>query len=107
DLYQQTDDTHGQAMAWNNLGSACRNLERYAEAIKAGETAIAMLTQVEDWARAGEAWAEFATTLNASGAEPSRGREAWEQSATAYIRAGDDEAAATSRAKVENPPPGT
>ncbi|MFE1881878.1 tetratricopeptide repeat protein [Streptomyces diastatochromogenes] len=107
DLFQQTDDTHGQAMAWNNLGTACRSLERYAKAIKAGETAIAMLTQVEDWARTGEAWAEFAATLNASGAEPSRVREAWEQSATAYVRAGDDEAAATSRGNVENPPPGT
>ncbi|MFD5426918.1 tetratricopeptide repeat protein [Streptomyces sp. NPDC127084] len=107
DLYQQTGDTYGQAHAWNNLGTACRGLERYAEAIAAGENAIAMLTQEEDWARTGEAWAEFATTLNASGAEPSRVREAWEQSATAYIRAGDDEAAATSCANVENPPPGT
>ncbi|MFD5795062.1 tetratricopeptide repeat protein [Streptomyces diastatochromogenes] len=106
DIFQQTDDTHGQAMAWNNLGTACRGLERYAKAIKAGETAIAMLTQVEDWARTGEAWAEFAATLNASGAEPSRVREAWEQSATAYVRAGDDEAAATSRGNVD-PPPGT
>ncbi|WP_405635697.1 hypothetical protein OHB53_22865 [Streptomyces sp. NBC_00056] len=66
-----------------------------------------MLSKGEDWARAGEAWAEFATTLNASGAEPPQVREAWEQSATAYIRAGDDEAAATSRANAENPPPGT
>jgi tetratricopeptide (TPR) repeat protein len=93
--------------AWNNLGTACRSLEQYAEAIAAGENAVAMLTQAEDWARTGEAWAELATTLNASGAEPSRVREAWEQSATAYIRVGDDEAAATSRANIENPPPGT
>jgi tetratricopeptide (TPR) repeat protein len=107
DLHLQTDDTHGQAVAWNNIGTACRGLERYAEAIAAGESAIAMLTQEEDWARTGEAWAEFAATLNASGAEPSRVREAWEQSANAYVRAGDDEAAATSRANVENPPPGT
>ncbi|MFD0209278.1 tetratricopeptide repeat protein [Streptomyces hirsutus] len=107
DLYQETGDTHGQAIAWNNLGTACRFLERYAEAIAAGENAIAMLTQEKDWARTGEAWAEFAATLNASGAEPSRVREAWEQSATAYVRAGDDEAAATSRGNVENPPPGT
>ncbi|MGW0163822.1 tetratricopeptide repeat protein [Streptomyces sp. NPDC003343] len=107
DLHRQTDDIHGQAIAWNNLGTTCRNLERYAEAITAGENAVAMLAQEEDWVRTGEAWAEFATTLNASGADPSRIREAWEQSATAYTRAGDDEAAATSRANVENPPPGT
>ncbi|MFJ5015913.1 tetratricopeptide repeat protein, partial [Streptomyces griseoluteus] len=101
-LYQQSDDTHGQAIAWNNIGTACRELERYTEAIAAGEKAVASLTQEEDWARTGEAWAEFATTLNASGTEPSRVREAWEQSATAYTRAGDDEAAATSRANAES-----
>ncbi|WP_199828072.1 hypothetical protein [Streptomyces sp. XY332] len=64
-----------------------------------------MLTQEEDWARTGEAWAEFATTLNAFGAEPSQVQEAWEQSAMAYTRAGDDEAAATSRAKLESTTP--
>ncbi|MFG2865970.1 tetratricopeptide repeat protein [Streptomyces sioyaensis] len=106
-LFQQSDDTHGQAIAWNNIGTACRGLERYTEAIAAGEKAVAMLTQEEDWARTGEAWAEFAATLNASGAEPSRVREAWEQSATAYLRAGDDGAAATSRANAESPPLGT
>ncbi|MFD9103953.1 tetratricopeptide repeat protein [Streptomyces virginiae] len=107
ELHHQTGDTHGQAIAWNNLGTACRGLERRAEAIAAGEKAVAMLAQEEDWARTGEAWAEFATTLNAFGAEPSRVQEAWEQSATAYTRAGDDEAAATSRANIEGTPPGT
>ncbi|MFC9812184.1 tetratricopeptide repeat protein [Streptomyces virginiae] len=106
-LSRQTGDTHGQAIAWNNLGTVCRGLERRTEAISAGEKAVAMLAQDEDWMRAGEAWAEFATTLNAFGAEPSRVQEAWEQSATAYTRAGDDEAAATSRANIEGTPPGT
>ncbi|WRZ93049.1 tetratricopeptide repeat protein [Streptomyces sp. NBC_01007] len=104
DLYRQTGDTHGQATAWNNLGTACRGLERYTEAIAAGEEAAEMLAQEEDWVRAGEAWGEFATTLTAAGAEPSRVREAWEQSATAYARAGDSEAAATSRTNAETPP---
>ncbi|MGW0370734.1 tetratricopeptide repeat protein [Streptomyces coeruleorubidus] len=104
DLFQQTDDTHGQAIAWNNLGTDCRGLKRYAEAIAAGEKAVAMLAQEEDWTLTGEAWAEFATTLHASGADPSRVREAWEQSAAAYARAGDDEAAAASRANAESPP---
>ncbi|MEU9606475.1 tetratricopeptide repeat protein [Streptomyces sp. NPDC048057] len=102
-LHQQSGDTHGQAMAWNNLGTAYRGLERHAEAIAAGEKAAAMLAQEEDWARTGEAWGELATTLKASGAEPSRVRDAWEQSATAYTRAGDDEAAAASRSNVEGP----
>nr|AGZ93755.1 transcriptional regulator [Streptomyces sp. XY332] len=105
DLYRQTGDTHGQAIAWNNLGTGYRSLNRRAEAISAGEKAVAMLTQEEDWARTGEAWAEFATTLNAFGAEPSQVQEAWEQSAMAYTRAGDDEAAATSRAKLESTTP--
>ena len=106
-LFRQTGDTHGQAVAWNNLGTAYRGLERYTEAIAAGESAVAMLAEEEDWARTGEAWAEFATTLKASGAGPSRIREGWEQSAIAYTRAGDDEAAATSRANVESTPPGS
>ncbi|WP_405470919.1 tetratricopeptide repeat protein [Streptomyces canus] len=105
DLFQQTGDTHGQAIAWNNLGVACRSLEQYPEATAAGEKAVAMLTQAEDWARTGEAWAEYATTLHVSGAELPRVRDAWEQSATAYIRAGDDEEAATSRANAETQPP--
>ncbi|MEU5979982.1 tetratricopeptide repeat protein [Streptomyces sp. NPDC047315] len=103
-LHQESGDVHGQAVAWNNIGAASRGLERYAEAIAAGEKAVAMLTQDEDWARAGEAWGELATTLDASGAEPSRVRGAWEQSAAAYTRAGEDEAAATSRANAEDPP---
>ncbi|MFJ9933185.1 tetratricopeptide repeat protein [Streptomyces virginiae] len=106
-ICQQTGDTHGQAVSWNNLGTACRALQRQAEAIAAGEKAVAMLAQEEDWARTGEAWAELATTLNTFGAEPSQVQEAWEQSATAHIRAGDDEAAATSRAKAESTAPGT
>ncbi|MDT0485485.1 tetratricopeptide repeat protein [Streptomyces doebereineriae] len=105
DLFQQTGDTHGQAIAWNNLGVACRSLEQYPEATAAGEKAVAMLTQAEDWTRTGEAWAEYATTLHVSGAELPRVRDAWEQSATAYIRAGDDEEAATSRANAETQPP--
>ncbi|WP_433919513.1 tetratricopeptide repeat protein [Streptomyces canus] len=105
DLYQQSGDTHGQAIVWNNLGVACRSLEQYPEATAAGEKAIAMLTQAEDWALTGEAWAEYATTLHVSGAELPRVRDAWEQSATAYIQAGDDEEAATSRANAETQPP--
>ncbi|MFE5814083.1 tetratricopeptide repeat protein [Streptomyces sp. NPDC056479] len=105
DLFQQTGDAHGQAVAWNNLGTACRGLEQFTEAISAGEKAIEMLTQEENWVRAGEAWGELATTLTASGAEPSRVRGAWKQSATAYTRAGDDEAAAISRASAEKPLP--
>ena len=107
DLFKQTDDTHGQAIVWNNLGTDHRGLKRYAEAIAAGEKAVAMLAHEDDWALTGEAWAEFATTLNASGADPSRVRAAWEDSAAAYTRAGDDEAAATSRANVESTPPGS
>ncbi|MFH8616962.1 tetratricopeptide repeat protein [Streptomyces sp. NPDC017979] len=103
DLFQQDGDVHGQAVAWNNIGTACRGLERYTEAIAAGEKAVAMLAQEEDWALTGEAWAELATTLDASGAEPSRVRDAWEQSAAAYTRAGEDEAAAASRANAEGP----
>ncbi|MEU0389995.1 tetratricopeptide repeat protein [Streptomyces chartreusis] len=106
-LHEQAGDTHSQAIAWNNLGTACRGVERYTEAIAAGEKAVAMLTGHEDWRRSGEAWAELATTLSASGAEPTRVREAWEQSAIAYTRAGDDEAATTSRTNIENSQAGT
>ncbi|MET9892718.1 tetratricopeptide repeat protein [Streptomyces sp. NPDC006465] len=106
ELYKQTNDTHGEATAWNNLGTACRGLEQYTEAITAGEKAVEMLTQGEHWAHAGEGWGELAATLTASGAEPSRARKAWEQSATAYTRAGDNEAAVASRSNAEMPSPG-
>ncbi|MFF2997600.1 tetratricopeptide repeat protein [Streptomyces sp. NPDC057950] len=105
-LFQQSDDTHSQAAVWNNLGVASRGLERHIEAIAAGEKAVEMLTHQEDWGRAGEAWGELATTLTASGAEPSHVRNAWEQSATAYTRAGDNKAAVASRSNAEASPPG-
>ncbi|MFB7611097.1 tetratricopeptide repeat protein [Streptomyces gardneri] len=101
-LHRQANDVSGQAMAWNNIGTACRALERRAEAVASAEKAIAMLTQEADWVFAGEAWGELATTLIASGAEQSRVREAWEQSAIAYTRGGDHDAAATSRANAES-----
>ncbi|MFD6737553.1 tetratricopeptide repeat protein [Streptomyces anthocyanicus] len=100
ELFQQIDDTNSQGVVLGSLGTVHRGLEQYAEAIVSGERAVAMLTQDEDWMRVGEAWAELATTLNASGAEPPQVREAWERSTAAYILAGDDEAAATSRAKA-------
>ncbi|MFD0144239.1 MULTISPECIES: tetratricopeptide repeat protein [unclassified Streptomyces] len=100
-MHQETGDIPGQAVAWNNIGTAARGLGRYADAISAAEKAVAMLTEEADWKRVGEAWGELATTLAASGAEPSRIREAWEQSATAYTRDGDHEAAAASRASAE------
>ncbi|MFD3736758.1 tetratricopeptide repeat protein [Streptomyces sp. NPDC058629] len=36
DLFRQTGDTHGQATAWNNLGTAYRGTGRLDEAIAAG-----------------------------------------------------------------------
>ncbi|MFD5634668.1 tetratricopeptide repeat protein [Streptomyces sp. NPDC127077] len=104
-LFEQAGNSHGQGTAWNNLGTACRGLGQYAEATEAGEKAVKMLTQAEHWMHVGEGWGELATTLTASGAELSRVREAWEQSATAYTRAGDNEAAAASRTNAETPPP--
>ncbi|MFD8615389.1 tetratricopeptide repeat protein [Streptomyces sp. NPDC059631] len=104
-LFEQTGDTHGQAAAWNNLGLAYRALEQLTEAIAAGERAVEILAQGENWEHVGEAWGELAATLTASGAEPSRARSAWEQSTMAYTRAGNDEAAAASRASAETPPP--
>ncbi|MFB8246188.1 tetratricopeptide repeat protein [Streptomyces sp. NPDC055952] len=103
ELVQQTDDANSQGIVWGSLGTAHRDLEQYAQAIVSGERAVAVLTQDGDWLRVGEAWAELATTLYASGAEPPHVREAWEQSAAAYLLAGDDEAAATSRAKAGYP----
>ncbi|MFF7774790.1 tetratricopeptide repeat protein [Streptomyces tanashiensis] len=100
--YHEADDTLGQGIVWNNIGTACRGLGRHAEAIAAAEKAVAMLTQEADWGLVGEAWRELATTLSATGAAQSRIEEAWVQSATAYSRDGDHEAAATSRAHAES-----
>ncbi|WP_432116059.1 tetratricopeptide repeat protein, partial [Streptomyces sp. S1] len=101
-LEKQMGNTHSQAVSWNNVGTTFRALGRLTEAIAAAEKAVAMLTQEEDWGRAGEAWGELATTLSASGAKQSLIQEAWEQSAAAYTRIGDREAAATSLANAEN-----
>ncbi|MEV7318155.1 tetratricopeptide repeat protein, partial [Streptomyces microflavus] len=96
-LDQQTGDTNGEAIAWNNIGTAYRGLGRADEAVVAGKQAVAMLAAARDWFRAGEAWGELATTLAAAGADPVQMREAWEQSAQAYTQAGADEEAAASR----------
>ncbi|MER7946760.1 tetratricopeptide repeat protein [Streptomyces sp. NPDC096079] len=99
---QQNGNTHAQAVCWNNIGTVCRALGRLPEAITAAEKAVAMLTHELDWVRVGEAWGELADTLSASGGPQSRIREAWEQSATAYTRVGDHEAAARSRTNAES-----
>ncbi|MFE6189296.1 tetratricopeptide repeat protein [Streptomyces sp. NPDC056465] len=102
-LFQQTDDTHSQATAWNNLGTACRELSRFEEAMAAGRQAVEMLVTAEDWFRTGEAWGELATTLTAAGGDSGQVRDAWNESAAAYARAGADEEAAASRAHTDSP----
>ncbi|MFD6799486.1 tetratricopeptide repeat protein [Streptomyces cyaneofuscatus] len=101
DLHRQTGGTHGQATAWNNLGTAYRGVGRFDEAVAAGRRAVEMLSAVQDWFRAGEAWGEVAATLSVAGAPPSQVREAWEQSATAYTKADADEEAAASRTRAD------
>ncbi|MFE2059514.1 ATP-binding protein [Streptomyces sp. NPDC059446] len=103
DLYQQIGDTHSEAMAWNNLGTACRGLSRFEEAMAVGRQAVEMLVTAEDWFRTGEAWGELATTLTAAGGDSGQVRDAWNESAAAYARAGADEEAAASRAHTDSP----
>ncbi|MFE2117901.1 tetratricopeptide repeat protein, partial [Streptomyces microflavus] len=97
DLYHQVGDTHGEATAWNNLGTAYRGLGRVDEAVVAGKQAVAMLAATRDWFYTGEAWGELATTLTAADADTDQVRDAWEQSAQAYTQAGADEEAAASQ----------
>lgn len=97
-LSQQTGDTHGEALAWNNLGTTYRDLHRYDEAVVAGRRAAEMLAGARDWFLIGEAWGELATTLSAAGADPVRVREAWTESAAAYNKANAAEEAAASQA---------
>ncbi|MEU0297874.1 tetratricopeptide repeat protein, partial [Streptomyces sp. NPDC006175] len=101
-LHQQTGDTHSEAMAWNNLGTAYRGSSRFEEAVAAGWRAVEMLVAAEDRFRTGEAWGELATTLTAAGADPTQVRDAWNESAAAYARAGADEEAAASRAHADS-----
>ncbi|MFB7083094.1 tetratricopeptide repeat protein, partial [Streptomyces sp. NPDC056308] len=103
--YQQTGDTHSEATAWNNLGTALREVRRFDKAIDAGERAAAMLVVEGDWFRTGKAWEELATTLEAAAAGSARIKDAWERSATAYTRAGATEEAESSRGHVDGPPP--
>ncbi|OLO33930.1 hypothetical protein PZ61_0227875 [Streptomyces sp. MNU77] len=100
DFHEQIGDAHGQAVAWNNIGTAYRGLDRADEAVVAGERAAAMLAATRDWFNTGEAWGELATTLTAAGADAARVREAWEQSADAYARAGAREEADASRERA-------
>ncbi|MGW1205578.1 ATP-binding protein [Streptomyces cyaneofuscatus] len=101
DLRRQVGDAATGATAWNNLGTAYRGLGRFEEALTAGRQAAKMLAAVQDWFRTGEAWGEVATTLSAAAVDPSQVREAWEQSAAAYTRAGADEEAAASRTRAD------
>ncbi|MEU9900048.1 tetratricopeptide repeat protein, partial [Streptomyces phaeochromogenes] len=95
--FQQTGDTHNEAQAWNNLGTTYRALNRFDEAITAGQRAVEILVEAQDWFRTGEAWGELAKTLTGAIADPSQIREAWNESATAYTRASAEEEAAASR----------
>ncbi|MDV9200309.1 hypothetical protein R6M67_34540 [Streptomyces sp. Wh19] len=95
-------NTLNEVNAWNNLGTALREVRRFDNAIDAGERATTMLVAEADWFRTGKAWEELATTLEAAGAAPTHIKEAWERSA-AYTRAGATEAAESSRGHVDGP----
>ncbi|MFI5816303.1 tetratricopeptide repeat protein, partial [Streptomyces sp. NPDC051643] len=56
DLYQQSGDTHGQAKAWNNLGSTLIALRRHDEAHEAHRTALDLYQQSGDTHGRASAW---------------------------------------------------
>ncbi|CAD5949888.1 tetratricopeptide repeat protein [Streptomyces cyaneofuscatus] len=101
-FFEQTEDIHGVATSNYNLSTAYRGLGRFDEALAAGRLAVDMLTTTQDWFRTGEAWGAVATTLSAAATDPSQVREAWEQSAAAYTRAGADEKAAASQTNADD-----
>ncbi|MER6162144.1 tetratricopeptide repeat protein [Streptomyces sp. NPDC001868] len=53
DLFQATEDRHGAAQAWNNLGSAVQRAGRVEEAVRAHGVALQIYREFEDWYRRG------------------------------------------------------
>jgi tetratricopeptide (TPR) repeat protein len=85
----------------NNMGTALRALGRYEEAVAEGRVAAETLEGEGDLTRAGEAYAELATTLAMSGAPTAQVRDTWLRSASCYEAAGAADKARESRAKAE------
>ncbi|MDX3488416.1 tetratricopeptide repeat protein, partial [Streptomyces sp. ID05-18] len=61
--YQQTGDTHGEAGAWNNLGSALQDLRRFDDALHALETARDLYQQTVDTNGEATAWNNLGSAL--------------------------------------------
>ncbi|MGA5145509.1 tetratricopeptide repeat protein, partial [Streptomyces griseoincarnatus] len=99
-FYEQVGDTHGQAVAWNNIGTSLRSLHQYDKAVAVGQRAVEMLQSLRDFTHAGEALGELATTLDVTGAAPAVVRDTWLRSASAYQKAGAREKEERSRAKA-------
>ncbi|MEC3996726.1 tetratricopeptide repeat protein [Actinacidiphila sp. DG2A-62] len=100
-LSEQVAYPYGMAINRNNMGTALRALGRYEEAVAEGRVAAETLEGEGDLTRAGEAYAELATTLAMSGAPTAQVRDTWLRSASCYEAAGAADKARESRAKAE------
>ncbi|MGD3107537.1 tetratricopeptide repeat protein [Streptomyces sp. YGL11-2] len=100
-LFHEQGDTHGEATAWNNLGTVLRAQQRFHEAATAGERAAALLDAAKDPFRAGEALGELAVTLTAADADAAEVRSVWLRAAAAYERANAAAEAENARAEAD------
>lgn len=100
-LNERVGNSHSVAIDRNNIGTALRALGRYEEAVTEGGAAAETLEGDGDLTRAGEAYAELAVTLAASGAPDAQVRDTWLRSASCYETAGAADKARESRAKAE------
>ncbi|WP_073384452.1 tetratricopeptide repeat protein [Nocardiopsis flavescens] len=94
DLYHQTGDTHREAVAWNNLGKALRQVRRFDDAINAHTRAHDLHQQAGNahgeavaWSNLGLALAEVGRSDEAINAH-TRAREAFHQAGDTHREAG-------------------
>jgi tetratricopeptide (TPR) repeat protein len=81
DLCQRLGDRHGEAAAWNNLGTALREMRRFDEAITAHTRARDTLAELGDRHREAMAWNNLGAAL--------REMRRFDEAITAHTRARD------------------
>ncbi|APU12718.1 MULTISPECIES: tetratricopeptide repeat protein [Actinoalloteichus] len=95
-LFRETDDRHGEGIAWNNLGLALQEAEQFTEAAPAHRQAAELFQQTEDRRGQGMALQHLGFALDAANLR-AEARSAWRSALQVYVECDDQQRTLTLR----------
>ncbi|AOS61467.1 tetratricopeptide repeat protein [Actinoalloteichus hymeniacidonis] len=106
-LFNESEDRHGEGIAWNNLGLALQETDQFIEAANAHQTAAGLFEQTGDLPGQGLAFQHLGTALAAAGRQ-SQALSAWQSALLVYVECADQARIESVRlllADADNSPP--